>query len=131
MSRLAPLILLALLAGCASGPRIGREAMMVQSVLESAARQVQRCYRFPRVGHEARQIIVQLRIRVLPDGNLSGLPELLAQQGVGPRNRTDGQAMAAAAINAVIGCAPLSLPAGVYSRGPVEIDLTFAPLARV
>ncbi len=124
------LTLLAALAGCATGPRVSRDAMFVESVLGSAARQVQRCYRFPRVSHEGRQIITHLRIRVARDGSLSGLPEVVAQTGITPTNRSYAQPMAAAAINAILGCAPLRLPDSVYRQGAVEIDLVFAPLAR-
>ena len=125
------LTLLAALAGCAAGPRAGRDTISVQSVLASAARQVQRCYRSPRVSHEGRQIVTHLRIRVDPDGSLSGLPEVVGQTGITPANRFYARPMAAAAIDAIVGCAPLRLPDGVYRQRAVEIDLVFAPLARV
>ena len=124
------LILLAALSGCAAGPRAGRDTVQVQSALASAARQVQRCYRAPRVSHEGRQIVTHLRIRVAPDGSLAGVPEVVGQAGVTPTNRIHARPMAAAAIAAILGCAPLRLPDGVYRQRAVEIDLVFAPLAR-
>jgi len=130
IARLALAVLAAAAAGCAAGPRVNRDEMFVRSVLDSAAQQVQRCYRFPRVSHEGRQIITRLRVRVQPDGSLGGLPEVVEQTAVTPANRIQAQAMAAAAINAVLGCAPLRLPSDVYFQGSVEIDLVFAPLAR-
>ncbi len=117
-------------AGCATGPRVNQDEMFVRSVLHSAAQQVQRCYRAPRVGHEGRQIITELRIRVAPGGALSGPPELISQSGVTPANRIHAEPMARAAIDAAVRCTPLRLPDSVYFQGPVEIDLTFSPLAR-
>ena len=131
IARLALVLLAAGAAGCATGPRVESSALFVRSVLDSAAEQIQRCYRAPRVGHDGRQIITQLRIRVAPGGALSGPPELVGQSGVTAANRIHAQPMATAAIDAVVRCAPLRLPDNVYFQGAVEIDLMFSPLARV
>ena len=128
-------VLLALAgAGCASVPRTeparARDEILVQSAVASAATQVRRCYRKPRVASQGLRIITQLRVRVFPGGEVRGLPVVLGQHGVTPANQVYAQQMAEAAIGAVVRCAPLSLPEGVYRYGWVDIDLTFSPMAR-
>lgn len=127
-SRTAPLLLLAALSGgCTMLPaEPGRHE--VEQALQSAARQVQGCYRAPRVSSAGRQIITRLRVRLMPDGQLAGLPILLGQSGVTPSNRTSAAPMAQAAIAAVLRCAPLRLPPDLHARGWSAFDLTFSPL---
>lgn len=97
-------------------------------LLESAALQVRRCYRGPRVGHAGRQIVTRLRIYLTPDGAIAGLPTVVAQEGVTPVNRLYAGRMAEAAIQSVVRCAPLRLP-NFAGQEQIEIDLTFSPLA--
>jgi hypothetical protein len=140
LARLALLLIAVTSGGCAIAPpsaRVSaasaeraREQLLAETVLTSAATQVQRCYRAPRVSSEGRQIITQLRIRVFPGGEVRGLPVVLGQRGVTPDNETYAQPMAQAAVVAVVRCAPLTLPDRVYRYGWVDIFLTFSPLAR-
>ncbi len=128
------LLLFCLATGCALGPRHDRsaaDAVLVESVLTSAAVQVRRCYRAPRVSSEGRLIVTQLRVRVFPGGDVRGLPVVLGQSGITRANQSYARPMAEAAIGAVVRCAPLSLPSEVYLHGWVDIYLTFSPLARV
>jgi len=133
-TRFVAALLVAAGAGCVAPPRQGtaraHDAILVQSVLTSAATQVRRCYRAPRVGSQGRQIITQLRVRVLPGGDIRGLPVVLGQHGVTPANQIYAQPMAEAAIGAVVRCSPLTLPEGAYHSGWIDIVLTFSPLAR-
>src|SRR5688500_8038993 len=109
-SRAAPFLLLAALAGgCATAPDPARRAEVAQA-LDSAARQVRRCYRAPRASLHGRQIITRLRVRLTPEGELAGLPTLFEQSGVTSANRDYAGPMAEAAIAAVLRCAPLRLP---------------------
>jgi hypothetical protein len=135
MLRRTMLLLLAAAAtgGCGAMPapvhvRIPRQSQVDQALL-SAAAQVRRCYRMPRVSSGARVIVTRLRVRLTPEGALAGLPMLLYQSGVTPANRSHAEPMAEAAIEAVMRCAPLHLPPALYAGGWREFDLTFSPMA--
>lgn len=133
MSTLRPLVLIAVLAAaaCASRPPAtvnGRpDPRLVERVTATAANQVKRCYRAPRLSREARQIVTRLRVRYAPDGQLAELPVLLSQAGITPANRAHAPAMAEAAMVAVVRCSPLTLPPELYTAGWDEFDLTFSP----
>ena len=109
-------------------PAVPGRNLEVEQALQSAARQVHRCYRAPRVSSAGRQIVTRLRVRLTPDGALAGLPVLVGQSGVTPSNRTSAGPMAEAAIAAVMRCAPLRLPPDLHARGWSAFELTFSPL---
>jgi hypothetical protein len=124
-----------LLAGCVSSAPRGQggvriDPIVVNQVLASAAAQVRRCYRSPRVDSAARQIVTQLRIRLNSDGTLAALPQLVAQRGVTPYNQPYAARMAEAASLAVIRCAPLLLPPEHFQPVWQEFELNFSPGAR-
>ena len=130
------------LAGCAAPPakptaapalpiaaakvRPSMPQQVVAQLTASAARQVKRCYRSPKLGRDARQISTRLRVNYAPDGQLTTLPVVVAQDGVTDANRAAASAMAEAAMLAVIRCSPLSLPREHYNAGWDEFDLTFS-----
>lgn len=130
-------LLLAVAAGgCAPAPSVrpARPALMApdpgwQALLQSAAQQVRRCYRSPRVGHTGRQIVTRLRVLVSPEGLIAGRPTVVSQDGVTPVNRIYADRMAEAAIDAVLRCAPLRIPSTLIAESAFEIDLTFSPSA--
>lgn len=95
--------------------------------IDAAAAQIRRCYRPPRVAHDALQIATRLHVRFAPDGTLATLPEIVAQSGVTPANQAYAGPMGEAAILSVIRCVPLKLPAEAYAAGWQEFDLTFSP----
>lgn len=122
------------LAGCVQPQRrYARPAPVNQLALDraisSAASQVRRCYRAPRVSSDGRRITTYLRVRVTPDGTLSGLPAVLAQDGVDASNQAYAGRMAEAAIQSVLRCAPLRLPQEVHRGAWIDIDLTFSQSA--
>lgn len=125
----------ALLVGCVApvaGPGVARpapgpDARVVARLTESAASQVKRCYRSPKIARSARQITTRLRVYYAPDGQLASLPVLVAQAGVTDANRAHAAAMAEAAMLAVVRCSPLDLPRELYQAGWDEFELTFAP----
>ena len=122
------------LAACVAPPRRYARPPSLNPValnlaMTSAASQVRRCYRAPRVSSGGRRIVTRLRIRILPDGALSGLPAVIAQDGVDPSNQAYASRMAEAAIQSVLRCAPLRLPQEVQRGLSIEFDLTFSPSA--
>ena len=126
---LALLACLGFTAGCGPLPRPADARAQFDSALATAASQVQRCYRLPRVSFRGRQIVTRLRVRFLPDGQLSGLPMVVWQDGITPDNEAYAARMAEAAIAAVMRCTPLSFPESVYRNGAFEFELTFSPHA--
>jgi len=136
---LAAALPIALLAGCVTpaatpvGVRPEHRAVprpdprVVARLTDSAASQVKRCYRSPKIAKSARQITTRLRVYYAPDGQLASLPVLVAQAGVTDANRAHAAAMAEAAMLAVVRCSPLDLPRELYQAGWDEFELTFAP----
>ena len=124
-------LLVASLAACATvAVAPGRDPELDRQALFTAATQVRRCYRSPRVSFQGRQIVTRLRVRLTPDGQMAGLPAVVEQIGITPDNQPYAGRMAAAAIGAVMRCAPLQLPAAFFQPDGAEFDLTFSPLAR-
>jgi hypothetical protein len=122
------------LAGCAQPRQLYVRPAPVNQIalnqaVSSAASQVRRCYRAPRVSSEGRRISTRLRVRVTPDGTLSGLPAIIGQDGVDASNRVYAGRMAEAAIQSVLRCAPLRLPQEVHRGAWIDIDLTFSQSA--
>jgi hypothetical protein len=118
------------LAACVTPPpamRAGPDPRTIARVTDSAAAQVKRCYRAPRLTRAARQITTRLRVRYTVDGQLADYPVLVSQSGITPSNRAHAPAMAEAAMIAVVRCAPLTLPPEFYHAGWDEFDLTFSP----
>ena len=105
----------------------GPDPQLVAAVIGRAADQVRRCYRSPRVPHEARQIVTVLLVRYGADGMLTATPQIAAQRGIGPDTLPYAAAMAQAAIAAVMRCVPLSLPTEYHGGGWDEFELTFSP----
>lgn len=112
-------------ASSPSGPSI----VEISRVTTLAAAQVKRCYRQPRVASVGRQIVTRLLVRYAPDGSLAATPAVLSQAGVTPANEVYASRMAQAAIQSVLTCAPLRLPAELYENGWAEFELTFSPRA--
>lgn len=118
-------------ASCASHSTAARvDPELVRRVTADAAAQVKRCYRPPRVIGDGRRIATRLVVRYAPDGQLIGVPEVVAQSGVTPANRIFADEMAEAAIASVLRCSPLRLPPELYQVGWNRFELTFSPVLR-
>ena len=88
---------------------------------------MRRCYRHPVVPTAARRIVTRLRVRFLPDGTVAGLPLIVSQQNVSAEAAPWAGRMADAASEAILRCAPYSLPPNLYRGGWDELDLIFSP----
>ena len=106
------------------------DPLVTNMVLKSAADQVRRCYRSPRVSSSARRIVTHLAVQLNSDGSLSALPVLVRQDGVTPETAPEAPRMAEAATLAVLRCAPLRLPAEHYSQIWDHFELSFSPNRR-
>jgi hypothetical protein len=106
-------------------PRLDRERVL--AAIESAASQIKRCYRHPRIPSSGRRIATRLRLHFSPDGSLTGIPTVVDQSGVTEDNRAFAGRMAEAASQAVMRCLPVKLPPDLYAGGWDEMDLTFSP----
>jgi hypothetical protein len=112
-------------AGASQAKPVDRERLL--AAVDSAAIQIKRCYRHPRIPTSGKRIATRLRVHFLPDGGLSAVPSILGQSGVTDDNRAFAARMAEAASLAVMRCAPVRLPPDLYAGGWDEIDLTFSP----
>ena len=103
------------------------DPVAVKRATSLAAEKVKACYSGPRLGRSARQIVTVVHVRYLQDGTLADEPEIVRQYGVTDDNQAFAGPMARAAIEAVKRCSPLSLPSELYSRGWDDFELTFSP----
>ena len=117
-------------AACASSDTVRIAPAEIRSFELSTAKQIQPCYRSPKITGAARTISTRLRVRYGPDGALIGPPELVSQVGITDTNRLYAERMAEAARMAVIRCAPVRIPAAFAAYPVNEIDLTFSPVFR-
>jgi hypothetical protein len=105
----------------------GLDRQRVLAAIESAASQIKRCYRHPRIPSAGKRIATRLRLHFSPDGSLTEVPIVIGQEGVTADNRAFAGRMAEAASQAVLRCAPVKLPPELYAGGWDEMDLTFSP----
>jgi hypothetical protein len=117
-------------SACAGADSIRIAPAEIRSFELSTAKQIQPCYRSPKIIGAARTISTRLRVRYGPDGTLIGLPELVSQVGVTDNNRLYAERMAEAATMAVIRCAPVRIPPAFAAYRVNEIDLLFSPVFR-
>jgi len=103
----------------------GPDPETVRQVVMSAAQQVRRCYRPPRLTRRARGIATSISVRYAIDGRLAQPPALLRQDGVTPDLRLEAAQLAQAAIEAITRCTPLALPQESHAGGWDEFELTF------
>jgi hypothetical protein len=120
----------ALLTGCTTARTAGVDPLLVRRVTADAAAQVKRCYRTPRVMGDAKRISTRLQVNYAADGSLLGVPTVIGQSGVTPSNQLFADDMAEAAIQSVMRCSPLRLPAELYRIGWNSFELTFSPSLR-
>ncbi len=101
------------------------EAAMTQSEIAALKARLYRCWNPPVAVREAGGLVVEVRIRLLPDGNLAAQPELVRiEQALNPI----AQVAAESAVRAVVQCAPFGdiLRPEKYALWK-EIDFVFDP----
>ena len=79
------------------------DAAMTQSEIAALKARLYRCWNPPVAVREAGELVVEVRISLLPDGNLAAPPELMRIEQAG---NPLSQIAAEAAIRAVVQCAP-------------------------
>lgn len=93
-----------------------------QSEIDALRSQVQRCWNPPVGAIEAETMVVSIRLRLTPSGELDGAPEIVAGGGASVAER----AAAEAARRAVLRCAPFNAPADKYDAW-AEVQFNFDP----
>jgi hypothetical protein len=121
--------LLALPLSACAQPTHRVDAQSPAAIRASAevAEQIRRCYRNPRVPSVGRGISTRLFVRYTAEGELIGLPLLVAQQGISPESQPYAGRMTEAAKQAVIRCNPVRLPQEAGKRRGSDFLLTFSP----
>ncbi len=108
-------------------PRGARVSPRQMATLEQAIRaQVAPCWNPPTGGADVAGMTVVLKIRLNRDGSVVGAPEFVSQTGATEGNQAYARAFVETARRAVLRCAPLSLPADMYSYWR-EFELNFDP----
>jgi hypothetical protein len=100
-------------------------AAMTQSEIAALKARLYRCWNPPVAVREAGALVVEVRITLLPDGSLSGQPQII---GVGMVSDPLSQVAAEAAIRAVVQCSPFGdiLRPETYAQWNT-IDFVFDP----
>jgi hypothetical protein len=90
--------------------------------------QVAPCWNPPIGGQDVRKMTVLIHAEFAPDGSLSVAPSVVSQTGTSGQNADYARAFAETARRAVLRCAPLKLPANLYSLWK-SVDINFDPEA--
>jgi hypothetical protein len=100
-------------------------AAMTQSEITALKARLYRCWNPPVAVREAGALVVEVRITLLPDGSLSGQPQIV---GIAMASDPLAQVAAEAAIRAVVQCAPFGdiLRPETYALWN-QIDFVFDP----
>jgi hypothetical protein len=104
----------------------GNQEALTTNIEGAMNKQMRECWRIdPGVPHPE-QLIVGIKIRLMPDGHLAGEPELSADTRAAMRGNTYMRAAGEAALRAVRECEPYKLPPDRYAQWR-ELDLNFTP----
>ncbi|TKT75366.1 hypothetical protein [Aquamicrobium sp. LC103] len=106
----------------ALGGRQTTGAKLAQSEIDALRSQVQRCWNPPVGAAEADSLVVSIRLKLKPNGELDGTPEIVSGGGSSMAER----AAADAARRAVMRCAPFNAPADKYEAW-ADVQFNFDP----
>ena len=105
----------------------GRLSMRQKVDLASLIRrQITPCWNPPSMTENPGIVTVTLRIRLEPNGEVTGTPSVSSVSGATPSNQAYVTAMVGSVRRAVLRCAPLSLPADLYDAWS-DVELNFDP----
>ena len=108
-------------------PKQSRLSAIQAATLEQAIRaQIAPCWNPPIGGADVAEMTAVLRIRLNRDGSVAAPPEFVSQTGATAGNQAYARAFVETAKRAVLRCAPLDLPADLYSYWR-EFELNFDP----
>lgn len=103
------------------GTATGTAARLTQTEIDALRAQIQACWNPPAGATEGRNLIVQVRVMLKPDGSLSAEPTLLNRD-----NNPFFQVAAESAMRAVRRCQPYHLPIAKYDVWK-DVEVTFDP----
>ena len=106
----------------ALGGRQTTGATLSQNEIDSLRSQVSRCWNPPVGAAEAENLVVSVRIRLSPSGELEGNPEVVSGGGASMAER----AAADAARRAILRCQPYNAPADKYEAW-ADVQFNFDP----
>jgi hypothetical protein len=108
-------------------PKQARLSAIQAATLEQAIRaQIAPCWNPPIGGADVAEMTAVLKIRLNRDGTVAGSPEFVSQTGATAGNQAYARAFVETARRAVLRCAPLQLPAELFSHWR-EFELNFDP----
>jgi len=108
-------------------PKGARISPRQVATLEQAIRaQIAPCWNPPIGGADVAEMTVVLKIRLNSDGSVALPPEFVSQTGASAGNQAYARAFVETARRAVLRCAPLDLPADLYTHWR-EFELNFDP----
>jgi hypothetical protein len=115
-------------AGRGETARASISGAAMNGLAAAIKRQVQPCYELGGLGGTpAMQIVTVLRLRYNRDGSVAGSPQVVEQTNVNGGNRAYAQQIADVARRAVLRCAPVRLPAELYTGGWDDLNFRFTP----
>lgn len=108
-------------------PKQAKLSAIQAATLEQAIRaQIAPCWNPPIGGADVADMTAVLRIRLNRDGTVAAPPEFVSQTGATAGNQAYARAFVETARRAVLRCAPLELPADLFSYWR-EFELNFDP----
>jgi hypothetical protein len=108
-------------------PKQAKLSAIQAATLEQAIRaQIAPCWSPPIGGADVAEMTAVLKIRLNRDGTVAAPPEFVSQTGATAGNQAYARAFVETARRAVLRCAPLQLPADLYSYWR-EFELNFDP----
>jgi outer membrane biosynthesis protein TonB len=105
---------------------IGNMDAATQDIQAAFLQQMRECWNFPAGAPNPEELIVEMNIRLAPDGNLIGNPELVSPTDAEKASNGFRRAAADAALRAVHTCQPYQLPQDRYAKWR-ELNLVFDP----
>jgi outer membrane biosynthesis protein TonB len=96
------------------------------TLIQAIRSQVAPCWNPPIGGEDVRKMTVLIHAEFNPDGSLAAPPRTVSQTGVTAQNGDYARAFAETARRAVLRCAPLKLPANLYSLWK-SVEINFDP----